>query len=254
MLAALLVSMALSTGPANVPSGVSRAQCRQMLGRRVRSCGSSKALWTTGASGSYASTPDSVANSIAGDVDIRIKLAATDWTPAIIQYPFSKYNAAATGTFLFSIAATSGIIGFTWVESGGTVRSVNCAAAPVISDGQTLWLRVTLQVNNGSGGHVVTFYTSTNGSSWAQLGSTASAGAFTTNLQDGADSLNLGAYGNTGSGSPFAGKIYIGELRNGINGTVVARFNANNCASSAATCTSSVTGEVWTINAPAFIR
>jgi hypothetical protein len=36
-----------------------------------------------GIAGNYASTPDSVANSITGDIDIRTKVALADWTPAV---------------------------------------------------------------------------------------------------------------------------------------------------------------------------
>lgn len=203
----------------------------------------------------YASTPDSVATSVTGDIDLRIKLAANDWTPSLIQYPLAKYNAPATGTFLVSIAGGSGgLLGFSWIETSGVVRTVASTVAPTVSDGQAIWLRVTLDVNNDAGGHVVTFYTSPDGAVWTQLGATRNAGAFTTAIFDGSDSFNVGAYGNTGSGSPFAGKVYYAEMRNGIDGTVVASFNAQDAVAGSTSFVSTRTGETWTVNPSASIQ
>jgi hypothetical protein len=82
---------------------------------------------------------------------------------------------------------------------------------------------------------------------WTQLGNpqATAAGA----INDSANALWIGNYiSNGGNGvQPTNGKIYYAEVRNGINGTVVARFDPTRFVAGA---TSGImdTGEVWTVN------
>jgi len=192
----------------------------------------------------YASTPDTVGNSVVGDIDIRVRLSADDWTPAAIQYILAKYAALGTGSYLFYLNSGGGTLGFSWVLAGVSYGA-NSSVAPTAVDGNAIWVRVTLDVNNGAAGRDLKFYTSADGVTWVQLGTTVTQ-AGVTSIHDGADALQVGAWG--AGLSSFAGKVYSAEIRNGIGGTVVAKFDAQDGSENTLSFTGSQTGEVWTIN------
>jgi len=198
-----------------------------------------------GEQGSCASTPDSAAISVTGDIDLRIKVALVDWTPPVVRYLISK-------------AVTSGQYGYDWsMDTGGKLlfrnfpdgvnaTSAISTVAVGAADGSAKWLRVTRNVTTGN----VDFYTSDDGIAWSALGTTvatAAGGQF-----NGTDSLAIGAQ-HSGN-APLSGAIYYAELRNGIAGTVVASFDANDGAIGATSFASSVTGETWTVNGEAKIE
>lgn len=179
-------------------------------------------LCLNGVAGNYASAPDSAAVSIAGDIDIRVNVAMDDWTPASNSSVFTKWD-GAVGQSSWNLAVlTSGLLRFQWTTDGSTTISVSSSVAPTVNDRASLWIRVTLDVDNGAGGYVVTFYTSSDGTSWSQLG-TATTGGSTTSIFDGTIQLAIGATGT--GGSLTAGRIYRAQIYNGIAGTLV--FDAN---------------------------
>jgi hypothetical protein len=186
-----------------------------------------------GTSGSYASTPDSSAVSVAGDIDIRVKAAAADWagTGNIIV----KRNSADC----FQLFIASGVIQFYTSSSPWPTASLPAWAASL-----TKWVRVTRVASSG----LTSFYWSDDGAAWNLLGS--SIDSVTGPLNDTADAVELGA-GIGGTNSPLTGKIYSAEIRNGIDGTVVAAFDAEDGENGDASIVSSRTGETWTINGSA---
>jgi len=201
-----------------------------------------------GTSGNYASTPDTASVSVTGDIDIRVKVALNDWTPVQFNSFVSKYNATGNNkSYIFRTAnASSGRLNFAWSPDGSTDLSANSTVSPIVADGADLWVRVTMDCDNGAGSREVKFWTSSDGVTWAQLGATVT-GAVTT-IDDGDQNLEVGAIIN-GTLHRVDGKIYYAELRNGIDGTVVASFDPSTDASQGVkSFTSSATGEVWTIN------
>lgn len=202
-------------------------------------------IYLSGGGASTITTPDSPAVSITGDIDVRVKVAMDDWTPATFMNFITKDN-GTNDEWGFSMPFSPARGYFYWKESGGTVRAVNASAAPPVADGDTLWYRATLDVDNGSGGHDVKFYTSNDGSSWAQLGATVNAGAFTTSIKDGTNPIIIGAKSSGGT-EAIKAKVFYAEVRNGIDGPVVASFNASAKAFGADTYTDPQ-GNVWTLN------
>jgi hypothetical protein len=193
-----------------------------------------------GTSGNYASTPDSAAVSVTGDIDIRVKVALDDWTPVAVNALVAKWT-SPNNSYLLRVAV-GGALAF-FISLDGTVNvGAGSTASPTVSDGEPLWLRVTRVQSSG----VVTFYTSADGLSWAQLGDTAiiSAGSA---IFDGTAKLEVGTQAG-GTANPLAGQAYYAELRNGIDGAVVAKFDPINDALLGDTSFTSDTGEVWTIN------
>lgn len=203
-----------------------------------------------GTSGNYVSTPDSAALSITGDIDLRIKVAMDDWTPAAeSQFVSKDDNGGAIRAWQFRVE-TNGTIGFIWFDSAGGVHVTTSTTSTSLVDGSVKWVRATLDVDNGAAGRDIKFYLSDDGVSWSQLGATVTE-AGTTNIRDTMGRVTIGAIGTTGAAGMLAGNVYYAEIRNGIDGTVVGRFDVSATevtGSQTPTAVASSTGETWTIN------
>lgn len=185
---------------------------------RVINKGRAKYLRLPGLAGNYASTPDSAALSITGDIDIRVKVALNDWTPGAIN------GIAGKSSYLLTIG-TNGRPIYTF-HNGTTFVGSTCDAAPVIVDGTALWVRVTHDVDDGAGNNVIKFWTSSDGVSWTQLGTTITT-VGTVTRRDDAGALALGMDTN-GTSNPMSGKYWQVQIRNNIldDGTGIV-FNAD---------------------------
>jgi hypothetical protein len=200
-------------------------------------------LYLPGVAGNYASTPDTAAVSITGDIDIRVQVAATDWTPAATMRFVSKYSASGTNrSYTFGLNAAGTLVAI-WSSDGTSTITVNSSVATGFADGSTNWVRVTLAAATGT----TTFYTSSDGATWTQLGTTTVSGA--TSLFDNAQQVDIGAR-DSGTADNFNGRIYRAQIYNGINGTLVADFNPTR-TTKGSTSFSASTGETWTINGTA---
>lgn len=177
-----------------------------------------------GTAGNYASSPDSVLHPT-GDVDIRVCAKADDWTPAVANDLIAKWGVAG-GTnraFLVNISST-GFVNLFFAQDGTTALQRTSSTAVPFADGATGWIRVTLDVDNGAGQHVVSFFTSTDGLTWAALGTPVTTSGVV-NVFDATTAVMLGTDGNVAR--YFAGTIYYAEIRTGIDGPVVAKFDAS---------------------------
>lgn len=210
-------------------------------------------LLLDGASGCYASTPDSAANSITGDIDLRADVALDDWTPAAQVTIFGKYvQSGNQRAFAFCVASTGALILYTTPDGLiGSVIDGTSTAAVGIADGTRKWIRATLDVNDGAGNRVYKFYTSPDGVTWTQLGATVTTAGVTT-IFDSTAIVGIGGIDAGASQNP-AGKIYRAQLLNGIDGTLAVDFNLGNVRKGATTI-ATPTGEEWTVNGTAKIR
>lgn len=197
------------------------------------------------ANGPYASTPDSVANSVTGDIDLRVQLSLDDWTPSTTSGVLvNKYTQPSERTVQWFVSTSGpGLLQAIFSTNGGADLSGASSVATGFTDGTAHWLRVTRVASSG----LRTFYTSDDGSAWTQLGTTATPGSG--NLFNSTSPLHV--WGGTGSGSSAIGHLYYFEMRNGIAGTVVAKFDASTVTPSGVRTPSSfvsATGETWTMN------
>ena len=179
-------------------------------------------VYLPGASGYFLSAPDEAVLDITGDIDIRVKVALDDWTPSASQYFLGKYGAAGNRSYAFGIL-TDGRLFLIWSNNGTATITVSTATGVGLSDGSTKWLRATLDVNNGAGGYEVKFWTSDDGTTWTQFGTTTTGGS-TTSIYSGSAILEVGSI-VSGTGSPARGKFYAASIRDGIDGTEVFHFD-----------------------------
>ena len=212
-----------------------------------------------GAITDYASTPDSAALDITGDIDLRALIAPDDWTIAAgTNVVMGKWNATANQRSFLFLVVNSGKLYFSWSKDGtataGQLISVSSTEAVSFTDGTAHWVRVTLDVDNGLNATVVNFYTSDDGTTWTQLGSTITGSDLPSNIFSSTAVLKLGE-SEVDAGSEFylAGQIYKAQVYNGIGGTLAAEFTGADALLSAATVTSSATGEVYTLAGSASI-
>ncbi len=119
---------------------------------------------------------------------------------------------------------------------------------PTPSDEDRLWVRVTLDVDNGSGGYDLTFYYSDDDAeSWIQIGSTITGG-ITTSIASASIPLEVGTRWG-GVNNPMLGRVYRAKVFDGIDGTLVfdAHFEAEGPGTTSFTESSSEAATV-TIN------
>ena len=177
------------------------------------------ALRLPGITGNYASAPYTAAMGIAGDIDVRWFGSLDDWTPAVISGLVARYAPNQVTWALVLMA--SGLLRLYFSDDGAPSQAATSTLAVPATDGESIGVRATLDVDNGTGGKVVTFYTSTdNGATWDTLGDAVPT-AGTVSLFPSTAPLEIGSVGN-GTTWPEAGTVQRVEVRDGINGTIVA--------------------------------
>ena len=186
------------------------ALARRRIGRRGY-------LSLPGATGCYASTPSSTALNITGDLDLRLKVAMTDWTPSTQQDLMSKYGASGHRSYMLYLGG-DGKPGLIVSATGSGVVTATSSAATSVADGAVKWVRTTRVAATG----VVKFYLSDDGASWAQLGTDVSSTASAIYASDA--EVEVGA--SVGGTSHYCtGKFHRAQILNGIDGTVVLDAN-----------------------------
>ena len=188
-----------------------------------------------GRAGNYISTPDSVANSITGDIDIRAHVALPDWTTSGNKALVVKRQ-SGDGSYQFYLTSAGELAFYSGVGVG--TSTANLSALPGLS---AKWLRVTRVAATG----VFNFFTSDDDVTWTALGAPVAGAAGA--LVDTADIVEVGALA-TGTLDPVDGRIFRAQIYNGINGTLAVDFNANDFTAGGSSAVSSTTGETWTVN------
>ena len=185
-------------------------------------------LLLPGTSGNYASTPDSAAVSITGDIDIRFKITPDDWTPAASGVVISKWR----GGFSWLVFHNpNGSFTF-YISPDGVGAYPTASAVFTFTANEPLWVKITRIAASGA----VVFAQSSDGVTYTTVTTgTLRAGE---SLFDGTAPFEIGT---DSEAQFFAGKVYSAEIRNGIDGEVVADFDASRDDLSSK-------GTPWTIN------
>jgi len=199
-------------------------------------------LLLTGASGGYASTPDHASLRITGDIDIRCEFTADDPTPVAVSALVNRATGAPNWSYQLALRS-NGVVRLAWSADGTTILSADSNVLPIVP-GQRICVRAALDVDNGSSQRSTTFYTAPgrNGP-WTLLNTVTTAGV--TSILAGTRALEFGAR-NSGTQEMLAGSLYWAEVRDGIDGTVVSRFDATDKTPGSAVFTDE-TGKVYTV-------
>lgn len=204
-----------------------------------------KYVWLPGLTGNSITTPDSVPLSITGDIDVRVKVALDDWTPAARCVLASKYVIAGNNLSWRLSIETNGNVRFV-TSATGVVAARDLSASPgAITDGSIKHIRATLDADNGAGGNDLKLWTSDDGVTWAQIATNTAALA--TSIFDSTAPVELGIY--NGVSDPMTGKLYYADIRNNIldDGTgIVGSFAASGLAAPFATYSDGT--NTWTLN------
>lgn len=205
-----------------------------------------------GASGGNATTPDTAALDITGDIDLRAVIAFPDYSTGSNSTIIGKYvvtlgqrsywlRVGPTGTLEMVISTTG--------ANSSTAQSTITLYDDGHSDGDVLAVRATRTAATG----VVTFYIGNDPvldpDVWETFGGTDTT--ITGNIFASTSPLELGSV-NNGLADRATGTIVMAQVRNGINGTIVA----NPKPAAEATGTGSFadsTGKTWTVNGTATI-
>ena len=208
-----------------------------------------------GGAGNYASTPDSAAIGFAGDRSVAVRVALNDWTPAAEQILAAQWGVAGQNAWKLSVLP-AGQLRFSYSTNGANAFNRDSTVATGFQDGTPHWVKASVDVDDGGGNHVVTFWKSddydveTGAGTWTQIGANVvTAGAIAIFNSNAA----LGCGADSAGASSCIGKIFRARLTNGIDGVLAAEFNADEATPNTVSFKSLSTGETWTLNGNAVI-
>ena len=182
----------------------------------------------------YASTPDSDDLDIVGDLDLVARATCNDWSITTNQCFIAKRFVALNESFRFQIWNNKFM--FLWSEDGSedppAIQQADGTVDLPFTDGETGWVRVTLDVDNGAGKWTVTFYTAPDSptepplSAWTVNSTVTPTPLGTTSIYSGTSRVEFGS--NAGGHSQIQGVLKRAIIRDGINGDIVcdADFDA----------------------------
>lgn len=207
-------------------------------------------VYLPGIAGNYLSVPDEAALRVTGDLDARALFRpGLAWTATSSDNGFvARYGTVAARSFSFYSGYNSvpGQLILTWYDDAGATFNAYSTAAPNYPAETQLWVRATLDLDNGAGKYEVKFFTSLDGSAWVQLGNTVT-GAATTTLRAGTSAAEVGSRVN-GAWSPALGKVLRAQIFNGIDGTMVLDVDCDAITDGSQTSFLARTGQLVTIN------
>lgn len=213
---------------------------------RLRSTWSSLRL--PGTSGANVTTPDHASLAFT-DLDVRLQLAMDDWTPGGFgQSVAGQWGSAGNESWQLSLS-TGGNLVLTFTTDGTTDLARSSTAAVGFTDGSDHWIRVTLDANNGAAGHDVRFYTSPDGVTWTQLGTTVTTAGTVTPF----NSTAVLTVGSPVAGLEPVADVRYFEMRTGIDGVVVASADFLELEPGTTSFRDS-SGKLWTVNGTAAVQ
>ena len=192
---------------------------------------SSGAMLLDGVSGSYASAPDSPANSVTGSITLIAYAALDDWTPPTDDRALiGKWGLGAGGlSYLFRVELATGKPELATSQDGTNTILSQSTVAPSFTDGTGHWVRVTLDVS----GDVANYYTSDDPSTtpidavtWTLLGD-ADVAHVSTGIADTTSLLTIGAQKDAGIEDILNGQIHRAGIIAGTDPTAAPAVDFN---------------------------
>jgi len=201
------------------------------------------ALTNLGGAGARVTCPDASGLDITGDIDIRVDLTANDWSTG--GNLAGKYAISDQRSWILNVGSDD-LLALIWSPDGTLAsRQFALSTEPIPMAPGRRALRATLDVDNGSGGHTVRFYTApTIAGPWTQLGD-AVTGSGTTSIYAGTASVEVGDVQDL-EGHSFAGRYHAVQILSGIGGTAVADVDFS-AQTPGATSFTDDAGNTWTL-------
>lgn len=198
------------------------------------------ALNAPGVTGASVTTPDHASFAIT-DLDVTIRVGLNDWTPAATGILIGQTGLIADIGWTVEVLPT-GKLRLSWSPDGtlGALLTRDTTSPLGFGDGTAHTLRVTMDVNDGAGNRIVTFYADSQ-----QLEQFTTAG--TTSIFNSTQALTI-SHGN----APVNGRIHNAVLRGSIGGAVVADPDFTTQTPSATSFVDTA-GRTWTVNGTAAI-
>ncbi|MFC4333857.1 hypothetical protein [Salininema proteolyticum] len=224
---------------------------------RVRSIPRASHLYASGGTDpwAYATTPDHSTLDITSDLDVRLDIDPDSWRPTKSRGLARKYVTTDDHRSWAVELENGGNLWLAW-SPDGTLGSRLIARSTVslpVSQNR-LAVRATLDVDDGTGGWTVRFWTApTIDGAWTQLGDPVSESG-TTAVHASTAPVEVGRIGPLGvEVAPFVGRVYAFQLYDGIDGTLVANADFRDLDADAESFTDS-SGREWDIEGHAYIR
>lgn len=217
-------------------------------------------LWING-DDARAFVPSSEDLAISGDIDIRVDLALDllpmlggNYSPTSMEV-IGRYDVSMEPGRMWRVSIQSeGKVDFFWSPDGSADYEWTLSEEPIpYFSGQRFALRVTLDADNGAGGHTVRFYVADtmDTDEWTLIGTRVRDGVTQINTTGDVD-LDLGDIQSTLL-APSLGRIYKAEVRSGIHGSIVADADFTAMEQGTTSFIDSA-GNEWSLNAPAEIQ
>lgn len=155
-----------------------------------------------------------ILSSASGDLDVEFKVAMDDWTPSAQKRILGILGNAGNRAWYLTLN-TNGTISLIWSADGTNLITVT-STAPTVTDGQAIWIRARLDVDNGGGGYTPTIdYSIDERATWTNIYSNV-GNSGTTSIFASTNDLQAGAVSGSGG---WTGKLYEVALRDGIGGS-----------------------------------
>jgi hypothetical protein len=208
------------------------------------------------AAGAYASTPDTAALDITGDIDLRVDATLDAWVTGAphgsINYLIAKYTTTGNQRSYTLRLSTDGTLQLVWSANGTNLITRSATEALVPGPGGRLAVRATLDVDNGASDNTTRFYTAPSmAGPWVQLGDAVPGSGATTSIFSGTGVLEIGSH-TAGSAGTMPGYIHAVEVRSGIDGTLVADPDFSTVDESD-TSFADGAGRTWTVHGTAAV-
>lgn len=170
-----------------------------------------------------ASTPDHASLDITGDIDVRAELQPEMWAGSIANSfeVIGKYNTTGNQRSWRFLVTASGRLALTWSTTGANLIEHISTKSVDFGPWERGAIRVTLDVDNGSGGYTITWYTAESlAGPWTVLDQLVTTSG-TTSVFSSTAPLEVGDISSLGFDN-VARRVHRAEVRNGIGGAVVA--------------------------------
>jgi hypothetical protein len=204
-------------------------------------------VYLPGVVGNYLSVPDEAALDITGDIDLQAHIKMDNYqtgTPTLV----SKWTDSGNQRGYF-MRLNSGSLQLFFSTDGADFPSASSSVVVPATNDIPIWVRATLDVDNDAGGKDFKFFTSSDGVTWTQFGSTVTQ-AGTASIFSNTANVNIGAY-NNGATNLSTASIYAARIFDGIeenSGTKVLDIDTSKITSGSNTSFNALTGQVVTIN------